>query len=66
MALSKTLTLLRCRRDSARIAKVLTCLGERADAAVEGEMLILFVKSPLAALRSKKKPASRKRKTAAR
>lgn len=67
MPLSKpTLTLLRCRKDSARMAKVLKVLGQRVESAIEGEMLIVVVKNPL---RSKRTPSSRKkarRKTAAR
>ena len=67
MPLSKpTLRLLRCRKgDSAKMAKVLKVIGERADSAIEGEMLIVVVKNPLS---SKRKSSSRKkaRRTAAR
>ena len=65
---NSTLKLLRCRRDSERIAKVLKVIGQRASLAVEGEMVILIVKNPLKGLASKKKSPARKasRKKAAR
>ncbi len=68
MPLSKpTLRLLRCRKgDSARMAKVLKVLGERADSAFEGEMLIVVVKNPLSSKRKSSKKKSSSRKTAAR
>ena len=60
MAVSNsTLKLLRCRRDSARIAKIMKIIGQRERLAVEGEMVILLVKNPLRTL-SSKKSASRK------
>jgi len=57
---NSTLKLLRCRRDSERIAKVLKVIGQRASLAVEGEMVILIVKNPLKGLASKKKSPARK------
>ncbi len=61
MAVSNsTLKLLRCRRDSERIAKVLKVIGQRASLAVEGEMVILIVQNPLKGLASKKKSPARK------
>ena len=69
MPLSKPLTrLLRCRKgDSARIAKVLRALGERTDAAIEGEMLIVVVRKPVSSKRdSPYKKTARRKKTAAR
>ena len=69
MSLSKPmLRLLRCRKgDSARIAKVLKVLGERTDAAIEGEMLIVVVKKAVSSKReSSSKKTARRKKTAAR
>lgn len=69
MPLSKPLTrLLRCRKgDTARIAKVLKVLGERTDAAIEGEMLIVVIKKPVSSKReSSSRKTARRKKTAAR
>ena len=65
---NSTLKLLRCRRDSERIAKVMKVIGQPASLAVEGEMVILVVQNPLKGLASKKKSPARKasRKKAAR
>ena len=64
MALPKpTLKLLHCDGDSARISKVLKVIGEDPKFAIEGEMVILFVK------KQRGGPAPRKaarKKTAAR
>ena len=57
---NSTLKLLRCRRDSERIAKVMKVIGQRASLAVEGEMVILVVQNPLKGLASKKKSPGRK------
>jgi len=57
---NSTLKLLRCRRDSERIAKVLKVIGQRESLAIEGEMVILIVKNPLKGLASKTKSPARK------